>query len=85
MVVIEWPGIGREDRADSEPAHSRLEAVAELTQRIQDIGALADDDDEHPGRTVLWTAVFANRPDRARVLVAAGADPLRLPERDGRK
>ncbi|MEU7746134.1 ankyrin repeat domain-containing protein [Nonomuraea sp. NPDC049158] len=53
------------------------EAVAELAQRVGDIDALDDDDEEYPGCTVLWTAVFAHRPDDARVLAAAGADPWR--------
>lgn len=53
------------------------EAVAELAQRVHDVDFLDDDDEEYPGRTPLWTAVFANRPDNARVLVSAGADPWR--------
>jgi hypothetical protein len=47
------------------------EVVAELAQRVDDVDA------EHEGRTALWLAVFANRPDNARALVAAGADPWR--------
>ena len=37
----------------------------------------ADVDVFDEGRTALWWAVFDRRPDNARVLVAAGADPLR--------
>lgn len=51
------------------------EEVAELTRLVADVDTVGDDDAEYPGRTVLWTAVFANRPDNARVLVSAGADP----------
>lgn len=47
------------------------EVVAELAARVDDIDA------EHDGRTALWKAVFANRPDNARVLAGAGADPWR--------
>ena len=45
--------------------------VAELAARVDDVDA------EHEGRTALWTAVFASRPDNARVLAGAGADPWR--------
>ncbi|GAA2897706.1 hypothetical protein GCM10010517_62790 [Streptosporangium fragile] len=47
------------------------EVVAELARRVADVDA------EHEGRTALWQAIFANRPDNARALVAAGADPWR--------
>ncbi|MGJ6965943.1 ankyrin repeat domain-containing protein [Streptosporangium sp. G11] len=53
------------------------EEVAELARLVGDVDAIGDDDTEYPGRTALWTAVFGNRPDNARVLVAAGADPWR--------
>ncbi|GGK69647.1 hypothetical protein Ppa06_37120 [Planomonospora parontospora subsp. parontospora] len=48
------------------------EVVAELARRVDDVDA------EYEGRTALWAAVFANRPDNARALVTAGADPWRL-------
>ena len=47
------------------------EVVAELAGRVADIDA------ENEGRSALWTAVYHRRPDNARVLVAAGADPWR--------
>ena len=39
--------------------------------------AAADVDELDEGRTALWWAVFDRRPDNARVLVDAGADPNR--------
>ncbi|WP_269856794.1 ankyrin repeat domain-containing protein [Streptomyces sp. RPT161] len=47
------------------------EVVAELARRVADVDALEN------GATALWEAVLANRPDNARALVAAGADPWR--------
>ncbi|MFG1681174.1 ankyrin repeat domain-containing protein [Nonomuraea sp. NPDC049269] len=47
------------------------EVITELARRVDDVDA------EHEGRTALWQAVFANRPDNARALVDAGADPWR--------
>ncbi|MEV0424062.1 ankyrin repeat domain-containing protein [Streptosporangium canum] len=48
------------------------EVVAELAMRVDDVDA------EHQGRTALWVSVFEDRPDNARALVSAGADPWRL-------
>lgn len=58
------------------PLHAAAErgtpkVVAELSRRVDDVDA------EHEGRTALWAAVFNNRPDNARALVEAGADPWR--------
>ncbi|RFC69958.1 ankyrin repeat domain-containing protein [Streptomyces sp. AcE210] len=47
------------------------EVVAELARRVRDVDALDD------GTTALWEAVVGNRPDNARALAAAGADPWR--------
>ncbi|MER5481688.1 ankyrin repeat domain-containing protein [Streptomyces sp. NPDC002812] len=43
--------------------------VAELAGRVVDVDALQD------GTTALWEAVWSDRPDTARALAAAGADP----------
>jgi hypothetical protein len=48
------------------------DVVAELARRVDDVDAM------YGGRTPLWSAVAANRPDNARTLVAAGADPWRV-------
>ena len=48
------------------------EVVAELAHRVSDVDAREPD-----GSTALWQAVMNRRPDNARALVAAGADPWR--------
>jgi len=62
-----------EDYSPLHPAaeSGSAEVVAELAGRVHDIDAELD------GRTALWVAVFERRPDVARVLAAAGADPWR--------
>ncbi|MET9887329.1 ankyrin repeat domain-containing protein [Streptomyces sp. NPDC006430] len=47
------------------------EVVTELARRVGDVDALQD------GTTALWEAVLSDRPDNARALAAAGADPWR--------
>ncbi|MCW6008059.1 ankyrin repeat domain-containing protein [Micromonospora sp. CPCC 205371] len=47
------------------------EVVAELARLVDDVDAVDD------GRTALWVAVNEDKPDNARALVAAGADPER--------
>ncbi|GAA1022891.1 hypothetical protein Aple_100470 [Acrocarpospora pleiomorpha] len=47
------------------------EVIAELAARVRDIDA------EYAGCTPLWDAVYAGRPDNARALAEAGADPWR--------
>ncbi|MFI6154378.1 ankyrin repeat domain-containing protein [Kitasatospora sp. NPDC051170] len=46
------------------------EGVAELARHVSDVAATG-----WRGTTALWEAVEADRPDNARALVAAGADP----------
>ncbi|MBB5077492.1 ankyrin repeat domain-containing protein [Nonomuraea endophytica] len=52
------------------------EVVAALAARSADVDAVAE------GRTALWSAVYANRADNARVLAEAGANPW-LPMMNG--
>ncbi|MEV0390102.1 ankyrin repeat domain-containing protein [Nonomuraea sp. NPDC050643] len=64
------------DHCHLRPLHAAAErgspeVVAELAGRVADVDA------ECEGRTALWEAVFNNRPENARALVAAGADPWR--------
>jgi hypothetical protein len=47
------------------------DVVAELARLVDDVDAVDD------GRTALWVAVNEDKPDNARALVAAGADPDR--------
>ncbi|WP_324606263.1 ankyrin repeat domain-containing protein [Streptomyces globisporus] len=47
------------------------EVVAELAGRVADVDALED------GVTALWEAVVGRKPENARALAAAGADPWR--------
>ncbi|MEU5431897.1 ankyrin repeat domain-containing protein [Streptomyces sp. NPDC020719] len=47
------------------------QVVAELARRVADVDALEN------GVTALWEAVVARRPNHARALAAAGADPWR--------
>ncbi|GAA4716167.1 ankyrin repeat domain-containing protein [Phytohabitans rumicis] len=63
-------------RGGGRPLHAAAEqgsaeVVTELARLVDDVDA------EQDGRTALWVAVNANRPDNARALVAAGADPWR--------
>lgn len=51
--------------------HGSADVVAELAARVDDVDLMSS------GRTALWRAVFANRPENARALAAAGADPWR--------
>ncbi|MEU1253919.1 ankyrin repeat domain-containing protein [Streptomyces chartreusis] len=47
------------------------EVVAELAGRVADVDAL------EYGTTALWEAIMSDRPENARALAAAGADPWR--------
>ncbi|MEU9054159.1 ankyrin repeat domain-containing protein [Streptomyces sp. NPDC048384] len=63
-------------RGQSRPLHRAAawgspEVVAELARRVIDVDAL------EYGTTALWEAVMSDRPDNARALAAAGADPWR--------
>lgn len=51
--------------------HGSAEEVAALAAEAADVDVFDE------GRTALWWAVFDRRPDNARVLVEAGADPRR--------
>ncbi|MEV6523290.1 ankyrin repeat domain-containing protein [Longispora sp. NPDC051575] len=52
-------------------AYCPPDVVSLLASRVDDVDAESD------GRTALWDAVYARRPDNVRALVAAGADPWR--------
>lgn len=59
------------ERMDLHQAAERAPA-----EEVAALAAVADDVDElDEGRTPLWRAVFFDKPDNARALVAAGADP----------
>ncbi|MEU6082944.1 ankyrin repeat domain-containing protein [Streptomyces sp. NPDC047108] len=47
------------------------EVVTEMARRVADVDAL------EAGTTALWEAVLENRPENAKALAAAGADPWR--------
>lgn len=69
-------GADPEVRGGGRPLHRAAvfgspEVVAELARRVADVDAL-----EH-GTTALWEGVLSDRPDNARALTAAGADPWR--------
>jgi len=51
--------------------YGSADVVAELAGRVADVDA------ESEGHTALWLAVYERKPDSARALVAAGADPWR--------
>ncbi|WP_043622846.1 ankyrin repeat domain-containing protein [Nonomuraea candida] len=67
----EWGAYTFERPLHAAAARGTAEVVAELAGRVDDVDA------ECEGRTALWEAVFNDRPENVRALVAAGADPWR--------
>ncbi|MFC8228383.1 ankyrin repeat domain-containing protein [Streptomyces sp. NPDC057287] len=69
-------GADPESRRGGLPLHRAAcigspEVVTELARRVADVDALEN------GTTALWEAVLSDRPENARALEAAGADPWR--------
>ncbi|MFF5248329.1 ankyrin repeat domain-containing protein [Streptosporangium sp. NPDC000095] len=65
------PGFLREPPLTEAAQFGSPEVIAVLAARVRDVDA------EYAGCTPLWDAVYAGRPDNARALAEAGADPWR--------
>ncbi|MGK5555057.1 hypothetical protein ACSNOI_25910 [Actinomadura kijaniata] len=72
-----WAGVGYDGWEDLARIRASLDAGADPDAELWGYQRPSHVAAEHEGRSASWNAVHHGRPDNARVLVAAGADPWR--------